>query len=247
MRTADWPALWAELGPFAAAPLIGHLYRGDWDSLSVAADALVVDFIQHQPHWQNLFPGELPRLGSAAGLSVVGAPAPRWRLATHGRWIPLLAAGAGGIDGAFQVLSGSADSSAFFIGLGSGLIVDSGRYRLWLPRLFLEWTSEFVRGDARDTRAPWTGLLSARLDQAYRFVEGFGALPDDRDVMATLFRAGIHVRRGGLRFGYDFGLQQGGLFTHGFVVQAIWGEPLRAWLEPAAVPVNPETVPAATP
>jgi hypothetical protein len=242
MRTADWPALWAELGPFAVSPLLGHLYAGDWDRWSVTADYILVDFVQHQPHWQNLFPGNLPTLAGGPGLALAVAPAPRWRLATHGRWIPLLDAGAVGLDGAFQILSGSSDSSAFFLGLGSGLVVDPGRYRLWLPRLFLEWSNEFVRGDARGARSPWTGLISARLDQSYRFAEGLGGLPDNRDVMATLLRAGIHVRRGNLRFGYDFGLQQGGLFTHALAIQAIWGAPLRAWLEAPRETLNPESV-----
>lgn len=240
MRGDDWRGLWAELGPIGYAPLIGQLHVGTWDRWSVAGDALVFDFVQHQPHWQNLFPGDLPALVVAGGVAAWAAPAPRWRLGLHARHTPRLEATTAGLDAAFQILGGTAESSAFFAGLGGGLIDHSPEWRMWLPRLFLEWSNTFVRGDAKGQKAPWTGLLSARLDQGYRIVQGFGGRPDDADLMATLIRAGVHVRRGAMRFGYDFGLQQGGAFTHALVLQAIWGEPLRAWLD-ESTPVSRET------
>lgn len=224
----SWRALYAETGTLTFAPVVGHHYATEWDRLSVATDVLVFDPVQRQPHWQGLYPDDLPALHYGFGLSSWWGPAPRWRIGGHTRFISPLAAWAGGVDGLFQILMGTTEASSFHVGWGLGALERPRRYRMLAPRLFLEWSTELFRG-TRERESPWLIYLIARLDQGYRFVWGLAPdAPDDRDLMPTLIRGGLQLRHGSLRFGYDFGLQQGNVYSHGLQVQWMHGTPLRS-------------------
>lgn len=223
---AQWRGLYDDLGNLALPGPVGVHYSADWDRGIATVDNVLLDAVDRddpQPRWKGVIdPERLPRVFHSLGVGGWYGLSERWRLGGSAGYLPRLTVFSGSIDALFQILSGTTERSAFFVGAGLAYQQRPDWYQLLEPHLFLEWSSEILRSEARG-HEPWIFYLVARLDQGYRFALPLASeVVRDNEFMPTWIRGSARIRRGPFLFAYTFGGHQPAAFTHGFTLSWIF-------------------------